>query len=334
MREAYAVYHTDSDIRTLSSSGGVFTLFAEKILKAGGIIYGVAMAANCYWAEFVRVCDFDDLHKLRGSKYLQAKLGNTLRDVKKDLEEGRCVLFSGTGCQINGLKMFLGKEYAQLVCVEVVCHGAPSPKLWEKYVQFQEAKYGKLVHVNFRCKERGWKQFGMKENQTYIPKGEDPFMNMFLDDYCLRPACYECHAKKFRLSDISIADFWGIEAIAPEMNDGQGTSLVIVRSDKGKQLFEETKGETRWKLVDYTEAVKANPAEYASAARPPQRDTFFADLEALSFEIMIKKYATARGTSLLKTIARKAKNKLRKIRGGVKTNANYGLLFTFQQRNK
>ena len=96
----------------------------------------------------------------------------------------------------------------------------PSPKLWREYAKFQESKHGKLEQINFRAKEEGWKKFGMKENHLYIPREKDPFMNMFLDDFCLRPSCYKCRAKKYRLSDISIADFWGIEKVTPEMNDG------------------------------------------------------------------------------------------------------------------
>ena len=242
-------------------------------------------------------------------------------------------MFSGTGCQINGLKSFLGKEYDNLVCVDVVCHGVPSPKLWRAYVTYQESKHGKLKQINFRAKEESWQKFGMKENQLYIPKGKDPFMNMFLDNFCLRPSCYECHAKYYKLADISIADFWGIEHVAPEMNDGKGTSLVITRTEKGQKIFESIKEKLKLKEVSYDDAVRENSAEYRSAQRPFQRETFFHDLDSQPFKVLIKKYAPDTQRPVFKVLSRKIKNLMKKIfyRGGVSlnTNLNYGMLLTF-----
>ena len=316
MIKSYAAYNTDLTIRIQSSSGGVFSLIAENILNFNGIIYGVVLTEDCYSAQFDRITDRKELHKLRGSKYFQAKLGDTYNRVRNDLKSGKKVLFTGTGCQINGLRQFLGIEYENLVCVDVVCHGVPSPKLWRAYAKYQESKYGKLESVNFRCKDDSWKDFGMKENQLYIPKSKDAFMNMFLDNYCLRPACYECHAKHYKKSDMTIADFWGIENVAPKMNDGRGTSLVITRTDKGQELFDSIKNELKWKEVSYEEGVKGNPSEYSSVARPQQRDTFFTDLEKMTFKEMEKKYAADIKVSLPRKAVRKIKRTIKKILGG------------------
>lgn len=215
----------------------------------------------------------------------------------------------------------------------MVCHGVPSPKLWREYAKFQESKHGKLEQINFRAKEEGWKKFGMKENHLYIPREKDPFMNMFLDDFCLRPSCYKCRAKKYRLSDISIADFWGIEKVTPEMNDGMGTSLIIVRTEKGQKLFDSINEKLNWKEVDYNEAIRENPAEYRSAIRPLQRDTFFSDLQSRSFNFMIRKYAPDTKKIRLRSLWRKAKRIVKKLCGGgvtPKTNSNYGIFFIFQ----
>ena len=237
--------------------------------------------------------------------------------VKKDLEEGRKVLFSGTGCQINGLALFLDKDYSNLFLLDIICHGTPSPKLWREYVSYQEKKHGKLESVNFRCKDDSWIDFGMKENQLYISKDTDFFMRMFLRDYCLRPACYECQAKRYRKADMTIADFWGIQAVAPEMNDGRGTSLVITRTEKGQELFESIKSELKWKEVSYEDGVKSNPSEYKSVARPQQRDTFFEDLDKLSFDEMAKKYAADRKVPFKRRVVNKIKRTIKKIlRGG------------------
>ena len=310
MRTYAAIYK--SEIREKSSSGGVFSALASQF----EIIYGVAMTKDCYGAEMIRV--EKDVSPLRSSKYVQAQLGDSFKDAREDLNLGKKVLFSGTGCQINGFKNFLGKEYDNLVCIDVVCHGVPSPKLWRAYVKFQERKYGKLKEINFRAKEEGWKKFGMKENQFYISRSKDPFMNMFLDDFCLRPSCYKCRAKQHRLSDISIADFWGIENVAPEMNDEMGTSLIIVRTERGQKLFDSIKGTLDWKEVDYNIAVRENPAEYRSVQRPPQRESFFSDLQSHSFSYMIRKYAPDTKKIGIRILWRRAKNFMKRtcLRGG------------------
>ena len=284
--KTYAAYY-DNAVREQSSSGGVFSLIAAQF----EVIYGVAMTDDCHSAEFQRVTG--DISKLRGSKYFQAKVGNSFHLAKQDLDAGRTVLFTGTGCQINGLKMFLQKEYENLFTIDVICHGVPSPKLWDAYASYREMQFGKkLESVNFRCKDHGWSDFGMKANRLYTSKDKDPFMQMFLRDYCLRPACYQCHAKQMKLADLTIGDFWGIESIAPEMNDGRGTSLVITRTVKGQELFDRVKPSLRWKEVSYDEGVRHNPAEYRSPARPQQRETFFEDLSNLTFAEMEKKYAS------------------------------------------
>ena len=296
----YAAYINDYDLRMNSSSGGIFTEIAEHILGKGGIVYGVSMSSDCRQAFFKRIDDIKDLGYLRGSKYLQALVGDTYKAVKKDLEQGLLVLFTGVGCQINGLKCFLGKEFDNLICVDVVCHGAPSQKLWGIYVDALEKKYsGQLISVNFRCKNEGWKNFGVEENTScktiFTPKGRNPYMLMFLDNYCLRPSCYECTAKQYKLSDISLADFWGIEKIQPEMNDGNGVSLVITRTTRGDKLLSELLPKMKVAKVAYEDAVKENIAEFRSVTRPTGRDTFFTDLDKLTFEKVKKKYAiTAR----------------------------------------
>lgn len=329
--KTYACSLKDDEIRMSSSSGAVFSALASYVFSKKGIVYGVAMTEDCYSAEFISVTDEKGLIKLRGSKYLQAKVGNTYKRVRSDLLDGNIVLFTGTGCQISGLKYYLGKEYDNLICVDVICHGAPSPALWKKYVQHQEDKNdGKLKYVNFRCKDQGWTDFGMKEamaslpenhiRQSFISKNTDPYMQMFLRDYCLRPSCYECPAKKEKRSDISIADFWGIQRVAPDLNDDKGTSLVLIRTLKGKDVFDKILIQFRYQEVSYKDGVSGNKAEYRSAIRPSQRDSFFVDMERLSFEELSKVYAAPIKVSAKTRIKRRIKRivmpVLRIIRGG------------------
>ena len=320
----YACYNKNKEVRLSSSSGAIFSILAEYVFKQHGIVYGVSISDDCYSAEFISVTDKAGLKKLQGSKYLQAKVGNVFKSVKENLISGKIVLFTGTGCQINGLRKFLAMEYENLICVDVICHGVPSPALWRKYVQYQERKFGgKLKGINFRCKDESWTDFGMKEilkdipkdlvKKLYVPKDKDSYMQMFLRDYCLRPACYECVAKKEKMSDLTIADFWGIKEVAPEMNDGLGTSLVLIRTKKGQEIFKYISDEIKLKEVAYEDGVKENPAEYRSCARPPQRKNFFDDMHTMSFEELEKKYATPIKYPLKTRMKRKVKNSIKNI---------------------
>ena len=344
--KVYAGYNINQDVRLGSSSGAIFSLLAERVLAQNGSVYGVRMSDDCYSAEFTRVTDATGLIWLRGSKYLQAKVGDTYKQVKGDLLRGKFVLFSGTGCQVNGLKNFLGKEYDNLLCVDVICHGTPSPAIWKKYAEYQEKKNGgKLKGINFRCKDDSWTDFGMKEilenipqgevKQLYISKDRDSYMQMFLRDYCLRPSCYNCVAKKVKMADLTIADFWGINDVAPEMNDGKGTSLVLIRTLKGEKIFEIISDKLKLKEVTYEEGVRCNPAEYKSCWRPLQRDTFFTDLYTMRFEEFEKKYVPPVKVTFKSRVKRKIKNTikfaLRAMGGGMRAmkNMDYSLCFVF-----
>lgn len=308
--KTYAAYYDDK-IRENSSSGGVFSLIADLF----DVIYGVAMTNDYYGCKYIRT--ENDISKLRGSKYIQAKIGDTYKQVKKDLIEGKKVLFTGTGCLINGLYLFLGREYQNLFLLEIICHGVPSPKLWREYIHYQEKKIGKINRVSFRDKTEGWLDFGMKENELYISMHEDSFMQMFLRDYCLRPSCYKCEAKKYKKADITIGDFWGIETVIPELFDNKGTSLIIIRTEKGMRCFDLIKGKLVFKDVDYNEAVKYNSAEYKSVEKPKLRNTFFKDLNKIPFSKMEKKYAAPIITPIWKKLLRGAIRRINKsYRGG------------------
>lgn len=342
--KVYACFNKDKDVRLSSSSGAVFSSLAEYVLNKNGIVYGVTMSEDCYSAEFIAITDRSGLTKLRGSKYLQAKVGDMFKKVKVELQAGKLVLFTGTGCQVNGLKNFLGKDYDNLICMDVICHGVPSPALWREYAQYQEKKMrGKLKSINFRCKDDSWADFVMKEviksipknkmEKYFISKDNDSYMRMFLQDYCLRPSCYECTAKKVKMSDLTIADFWGINNVAPDMDDGLGTSLVLIRTAKGNELFESANRNMKMKEVSYEDGVKGNPAEYRSCVRPSERDKFFEDMRTMRFEELKEKYAAPIRYSLKTRVKRKIKATIRKILrviGGQKvSNGDYGLLFVF-----
>lgn len=326
---AYAAYAKKDNIRMNSSSGGVFSVLAKYILKHGGIVYGVAMSEDCLISQFLRIDTEDNLHKIRGSKYVQAKMGNVYKQVENDLKNNLLVLFSGVGCQINGLIKYLGKEYPTLICIDVVCHGVPSPKLWEKYAKSIEEKYKKeLDQVEFRYKKIRNKN--KSKDILFIPKSKDPYMLIFLDNYCLRPSCYSCIAKKIKLSDISLADFWGIERVAPEISDGKGTSLIITRTRKGEKLLEQVSEDLKIEKVSYEDGIKENSAEYKSVECPPERKAFFEQLDENSFEQLARQYAIPVKKSVKLRIYLWVKNLFAKVCGKEIGNSDFGMLFKFK----
>ena len=335
--KTYAGYSKDLKIRLKSSSGAMFTTLADYLLANSGVVYGVSMSKDCYYAEFIRVTDADGLEKIRGSKYIQARIGNTFQMVREDLIKGRKVLFTGTGCQVNGLKKFLGKEYDNLYCMDVICHGTPSPKLWRKYLEYRERQFNsKMKYVSFRNKDRNkWDGFEVKITdqkgiEVYISRHIDPYFQFFVKNICLRPSCYECIAKRIKLSDITVADFWGIDQVAPEMNDNNGVSLIIIRNEKGQKLFDSIKSNLVVKEVNYGEAVKYNISEYKSHDRPKIREKFFNDMNRITFEKLCRKYSGEHGLKKAKNLIKLI---LRKInRGGVKSIEDYGFLFLFERK--
>ena len=280
--KTYAAYYDDNEIRIESSSGGLFSLIAYQF----DIVYGVAMNENCQDCEFVRI-EGKDIEPLRGSKYIQAKVGKTFRQVKEDLLEGKQVLFTGTSCQVNGLHTFLQKNYSNLFCVDIICHGVATHKYWKKFIEGK-----KIERINFRAKDGGWNNYsyGMKLNNIYIPYYKNKFMALYVKDYVIRPSCYECVCKQIKKSDITLGDFWGIETLDPSMTDNKGTSVVFVRTDKGEVLFDSLKEKMVWKEVSYENGVKQNPSEYQSSSRPIDREKFFEDMEKMNFDELYKKY--------------------------------------------
>lgn len=339
--KVYAAYANDKNIRLASSSGAMFSLLANKILSEGGVVYGVRMSDDCYKAQYARVDSIDGLSALRGSKYLQAKLGDTYKNVKKDLQEGASVLFTGTGCYVNGLKTFLGKDYDNLMCMDIVCHGTPSPKLWKKYVEYREKQNNsKMIYASFRNKDKhDWDGFEMKEideshKEVWISRHIDPYFSMFVKNICLRPSCYSCTAKYYKLSDITVADFWGIDSVAPEMNDNLGVSLIITRTNKGQLIFDSISDKLNRKEVSYEDGVRENKSEYQSYPMPKERSSFFYDMNRMPFEKLFHKYVDM---PLWKQVASKLKRLAKKLSGGktyehVNTHEDYGLVLEFKKR--
>ena len=293
-QEAYAAFSSPED-RKGSSSGGVFAGFARQVLERGGLVFGAAMGENQEYAEHVGVASLAELPKLQGSKYLQSRMGDCFRQAKKALDAGKAVLFTGTPCQIEGLKNFLGRDYENLLTADVICHGVPSEKLWQNYLEFQQRRYGsKVTNVRFRDKRQGWKSFSMvltfENGKQYAKKLYfDLFLQLFLQDLCLRPSCYACPSRKLhRVSDITLGDFWGCDRVCPEMDDDTGLSLVLIHSEKGQRAFDALP--LNRKSVPLDQALTANKAVIQSPKLPENREAVLAALDSCPIDAVGKQY--------------------------------------------
>lgn len=315
--KAYACINKDEAIRLESSSGGVFTPIAEDVIAKNGVVFGAELDSD-FTVRHEEVKTIDGLSKLRGSKYVQSNVGDSYKKIKKLLDDGELVLFTGTPCQISGLKMFLGKNYENLILQDIICHGVPSPKVWDIYKKYRiKSEHGSPIQrMSFRHKKYGWKTFSVLfkflNNTEYIKTfPNDLYMRAFLSDACLRPSCYNCHSKSLnRQSDITLADFWGIENVCPEMFDDKGTSLVFINSEKGALIFDSIKDKLAYKEVDINEAVKYNVSAHKSVALPPYRKKFFGYIQKYDFDIAVKKVLK---TSVFKRAFNKLKRTAKKI---------------------
>lgn len=277
-------YYNDEKTRLCSSSGGVFSAFATYILSNGGVVYG-ALFDESNNVIHSKIESKEELYKLRGSKYVQSNLDGIFHQTKKDLQNDRKVLFTGTACQISGLKHYLKSDYPNLYTIDVLCHGTPSPKLMEKYVLEMEEKTGSFVkNIQFRDKSNGWKQFSMKitfENSNEYLKTfkEDAYMKLFLSNICLRPSCYDCKFKKLnRDSDLSIGDAWGINKTIPKMDDDKGTSIILVHSSKGQELLNSISNNLTIQNADINIILPKTAESRHSVDVHPNRTRFFVDL--------------------------------------------------------
>lgn len=203
--------------------------------------------------------------------------------TEKILEDHNDVIvyFSGTPCQVDGLIAFLGKEYDNLICQDIICHGVPSPKIWKQYLkQFNIEKNAKIL---FRDKRTGWESysFTIDQREKYTQRAsENLYMKVFLNNLCLRPSCYQCHSKgNFRKSDITLGDFWGVEKVCSEMYNEKGTSLILINSEKGKKIFGKIKRNLKIKEINIEEAIKYNESIYKSAFENKKREKFMSEID-------------------------------------------------------
>ena len=298
--EVFSGWNNNEEDRKNSSSGGVFTALAKKIIAEGGIVYGAAFDKNLEVAHNFAV-NADQLSVFQGSKYVQSDIGESFKEAEKSLHHGIKVLFSGTPCQINGLKNFLGKDYENLITIDIVCHGVPSPRIFEDYKKYLNEKKGiKIKDFRFRSKIRDWKYFSIAVNQDKVNDRkydyvggyyDDPYIRGFLRNLYLRPSCHECKfCKTQRAGDITLADWWGYQSKGKDDKNFKalGVSLILANSEKGLSLIQASDLDIRSRSL--SEAKETNQSLYKSFPPSKKREQFWEDYNREGFDYVKNKY--------------------------------------------
>lgn len=345
--KVYAAKNKNEEIRCQSSSGGIFTLLAEKIISDGGVVFGARFDKD--WNVIHSWTDtIEGIAAFRGSKYVQSTIGDTYRETKDFLKQGRKVLFSGTPCQIAGLKKYLRKEYDNLLTVDVVCHGVPSPLVWRRYLdetrEQLRAQHGVgknsvpssmdelpvITGISFRDKTNGWKKYGFslryaaseaaentvfpsairEEKELLQPFTDNVFMKGFLANLYLRPSCYACAARSGKSgSDISLADYWGVKAFHPDFADDKGIGLLLINTLEGEKVYAKTSKSDV--VTQYEYGLEANPCIEISVKQPENRDVFWTEYR--HFGIGVISNYIAPSTPIVKKVFFKVINRIKRI---------------------
>lgn len=321
----YAAKNKNEAVRLKSSSGGVFTLLAEEVIAAGGVVFGAKFDSE-WRVVHDSTTTSEGLAAFRGSKYVQSLMGDSFSMVKQFLAEGRRVLFSGTPCQVAGLRRFLRREYDNLLTIEVVCHGVPSPMVWRDYLDYKRAKHADkgevpptIKGISFRDKTNGWRRYGFKIdygfNSEITPFNRETFMRGFLKDLYLRPSCHQCAARQGKSgADISIADFWGIQRIHPEIDDNRGVNAVLINTQKGLSIYQTIISDTTSIVSSYDKVIKHNPCVATSSPEPGQRQTFWEEYPAQKIGC-IEKICKQMTPPLIVRVAQRITRKIKSIIG-------------------
>lgn len=288
--QAYAFRLKEDYQLKRSQSGGAFYAVAKQFISTGGAVYGAAFTEN-WEVRHIRVKNETDLERLRMSKYVQSNIRGILPLIKKDLVEGTPVLFSGTACQVAGLKSYIPyKLHSHLLCVDIICHGVPSPRIWKDYINYLGNKHhSKIKEVCFRDKKYGW--HGARETYTFAngdTEARRTYNHLYFNGLTLRLCCATCKfTNTQRVGDITLGDMWGLPKDSP-YEDGKGLSLVLVNSDKGNVFFSSLRGDY---LVEAKELEECRQPQLAHPTiMAPQYRNFVCEYEKRGFLYVVHKY--------------------------------------------
>ena len=320
--DTYAVWSKDDTIRFHSTSGGAFSEFAKVVLKDNGIVVG-AQYNEDNLVEHVIIDKINDIEKIRQSKYLSSNMNDSFKEIKQELIKNKLVAFCGSPCQVAGLYSYLGKEYDNLFTIDFICRGMNSPKAFKAWIsEIEKKENSKVIRVWFKYKKGGWKsspkrtRLDFKNGKTKIYSDNN---NLYMYGYLtsnlyIRPSCGNCKFKGIpRKSDITLADFWGIEK---KLDDDKGTSMILVNSEKGRNFFEKIKKNMYVYERDFDSIFKGNPMFSTSAKVPQEGNAFLEDLDIYSFSENLKRYnGFPPKVSIVNKFIYKIKNKIKRIIG-------------------
>lgn len=297
-QKAYAAVHKDDEVLAKSTSGGAFTAIADAVFAQGGIVYGAAMLDGMQ-VKHIRTSGKDDFEGLRSSKYLQSDTGTTYQMVEQDLKQGKTVLYSGTHCQIDGLKNFLGKDYENLYTVDIVCHGVGSQAYFDKYMDYARERYGKIKALRFRSKEyAGWSCGGVvvvvdsSDCLKKIPYRDfdNYYYSYFLSGDIYRKSCYSCkYANTNRVGDFTLGDYWGVEALNLPLQTKNGCSLLLVNNRHAMLLLDEIESLDRVETT-VEQAAHCNKQLNAPSKLMDSRQNRIGEYESMSGQQIQKEY--------------------------------------------
>lgn len=298
-QKAYAAVHKDDEVLAKSTSGGAFTAIADAIFAQGGIVYGAAMRDGMQ-VKHIRTSGKDDFEGLRSSKYLQSDTGTTYQMVEQDLKQGKTVLYSGTPCQIDGLKNFLRKDYENLYTADIVCHGVGSQAYFDKYMDYARERYGKIKALRFRSKEyAGWSCGGgvvvVVDSSDCLKKipyrdFDNYYYSYFLSGDIYRKSCYSCkYANTNRVGDFTLGDYWGVEALNLPLQTENGCSLLLVNNQHAMQLLDEIESLDRVETT-VEQAAHCNKQLNAPSKLMDSRQNRIGEYESMSGQQIQKEY--------------------------------------------
>lgn len=293
----FAAKNKNSQERFNSSSGGVFRLIAEDVIHQHGLVVGCRFNDEMEAIHDI-AHSLSELDALMSSKYVQSDTRRIYEEVRNYLKTGRLVLFSGVPCQVAALRNFLFKPYENLILMDILCHGVPSPKFFKEYVASLETRYGsKVTSLNFRWKEKSWKRLYMNvlfknKRRHFLYAGYDSYMQLFLSDRLQRPSCFNCPYNTLnRPGDISLGDFWGIGKQHYDFDDNKGISMVLINNEKGQDIWNRVVKHTDFIETDIPTAVAGNQVLVRHLPSRLKRDEFYDEYVKNGFNSAICKFA-------------------------------------------
>lgn len=308
--EVLCAYHVDPNIRYKSSSGGVFRSICQYALNLGGVCYGAAFTED-FQVKHKRISTIYDFPLISGSKYVESSIIDCYPQVKKDLMDGCLVVFSGTPCQLHGLSSYLKKDYPNLIRVDLFCYGIPSPRVWEKWLDYI-SKGKRVSAINFRDKSYGWDDYSLSitfdDGTSYLGrKSSDNYIGTFSKGAYVRRSCYKCSLKAFpRSSDITLGDFQELKEIFPNEDPKNGWSMIKINTEKGNTILNAIRDELVIKSVTAETMNGVHPNIATPCGQHKNRNKLENDIDHLEIQVLLKKYARI-------PLDRRLKNSIKKV---------------------